>query len=183
MLLFIGIDFPAFFVIYILLYIIRLDIIKDESFNTFPMKTIFKSLTLLGLTLLIPCFSTYRQLGVNTDNSAPDNSAMLDVQSTTKGTLLPRMTFEQRNAIMNPVEGLIVYCTNCNADGTGLISIYQGGIWKLVDLICKTPNQPTEGVHIPSAHQIVWKWKKVPIATGYKWSTTNNYIHPLINFL
>lgn len=42
----------------------------------------------------------------------PDPSAMLDVKSTTKGLLIPRMTATERMAISNPAEGLMVYQTN-----------------------------------------------------------------------
>ena len=45
----------------------------------------------------------------------PDNSAVLDVSSTTKGMLVPRMTLAQRNAIPSPAPGLIIYQTNSNA--------------------------------------------------------------------
>ena len=51
------------------------------------------------------------QIAVNTDGSLPDNSAMLDVNSTTKGILLPRMTQAQILAIQNPSNGLIAFCT------------------------------------------------------------------------
>jgi hypothetical protein len=44
--------------------------------------------------------------------SAIAPSAQLDVQSTTKGFLPPRMTNEQRLAIASPAVGLIVYCTD-----------------------------------------------------------------------
>ena len=43
-------------------------------------------------------------VGINADNSAPDNSAMLDIKSTTMGLLPPRMTTAQRNAIEYPAE-------------------------------------------------------------------------------
>ena len=49
------------------------------------------------------------QVGINVDNSAPDNSAMLDVQSTTKGMLVPRMTQTQIGAITLPANGLISF--------------------------------------------------------------------------
>ena len=45
---------------------------------------------------------------------APDASAQLDVSSTTKGFLPPRMTTTQRNAIGSPAEGLIIYNTTDN---------------------------------------------------------------------
>ena len=40
---------------------------------------------------------------------------------------------------------------------------------------CTTPGAPTSGTHVPSSTQIVWNWNTVAGATGYKWSTTNNY--------
>ncbi len=52
------------------------------------------------------------QVAINTDNSAPDASAMLDVKSTNKGFLAPRMTLSQRNAIVSPSTGLLVFQTN-----------------------------------------------------------------------
>lgn len=46
-------------------------------------------------------------IGVSTSNVNP--SAQLEVSSTTKGLLPPRMTTVQRNAIANPAAGLIIY--------------------------------------------------------------------------
>jgi uncharacterized protein (TIGR02145 family) len=64
----------------------------------------------------------FAQLGINTDNSLPDNSAMLDVKSTNKGFLPPRITTTQMNAIISPAEGLTIYNTTikvlCWFDGT-----------------------------------------------------------------
>lgn len=57
------------------------------------------------------------QIAINSDGSDADNSAILDVKSTEKGFLPPRMTEAQMNAIGSPAEGLIVYCTNCNPKG------------------------------------------------------------------
>lgn len=56
----------------------------------------------------------YAQVGINHDNSTPDNSAMLDVKSTSRGMLVPRMTASQRDAISNPANGLMIYCTDNN---------------------------------------------------------------------
>ena len=65
------------------------------------------------------------QVGVNIDGSAPDNSAMLDVKSTAKGFLPPRMTTAQRNAIASPAEGLIISNTDEKA-----LNVYNGMAWK-----------------------------------------------------
>ena len=44
----------------------------------------------------------------------PDNSAILDLQSNSKGLLLPRLTTAQRAAIVNPQTGLLIYNTSLN---------------------------------------------------------------------
>jgi hypothetical protein len=55
-----------------------------------------------------------------------NESALLDLKSTTKGFLPPRMTQAQRNAISTPAAGLIVYCTDC---GSGEPQFYTGASW------------------------------------------------------
>ncbi len=67
-----------------------------------------------------------QSVGINTDASAPDNSAMLDVKSNSKGFLPPRMTFNERNAITTPAMGLVIYCSNC---GGGELQVYTGIAW------------------------------------------------------
>lgn len=47
------------------------------------------------------------QVGIGT--SSPDNSSVLDVSSTDKGFLFPRMTSVQRDAILDPAKGLTIY--------------------------------------------------------------------------
>lgn len=76
---------------------------------------------------------------------APHSSSLLDITSTSKGFLPPRMTEAQRNAIFFPVEGLMIYNTTRkkpnyydgsdwrNADGSSaslftIGSSYEGGI-------------------------------------------------------
>ncbi|MCX6267329.1 MAG: hypothetical protein NTW16_08245 [Bacteroidetes bacterium] len=134
-----------------------------------------KNTFLLLIIFLIYGKIVHAQVAVNTDKSSPNSSAMLDVKSTTKGFLAPRMTFAQRNAIVNPATGLMVICTNCNADGTEVISTYLGGKWQNVSVTCDLPMAPLEGTHLQSNTQIIWNWNAMPIATGYKWSVTNNY--------
>ncbi|MBK7031553.1 MAG: hypothetical protein IPH45_21200 [Bacteroidales bacterium] len=66
---------------------------------------------------------SFAQVAVNTDGSSPDNSSILDIKSTTKGLLVPRMTNAQRLAILNPANGLIIFQTDGNV---GLY--YNGGL-------------------------------------------------------
>ena len=65
---------------------------------------------LLFAFLLITTVSLQAQVGIGT--ATPAASAQLDVSSTTKGFLPPRMSAAQRAAIATPAEGLLVYQTN-----------------------------------------------------------------------
>lgn len=127
------------------------------------------------IILMVAGTALFAQVAINTDGLQPDPSAGLDVKFTNKGFLPPRMTFEQRNAIPNPVEGLMVYCTNGNADGTGVLSMYQGGKWQNFTWGCAVPVAPAAGSQIPCYTGITWNWNTVPIALGYKWNTVNDY--------
>jgi len=62
------------------------------------------------LLLLIFGFISSAQTGIGT--TLPDTSAKLEIASTTKGLLIPRMTSAQRTAISNPANGLLVYQTD-----------------------------------------------------------------------
>ena len=64
-------------------------------------------------------------VAINNDGSAPDGSAILDLKSTTKGILIPRMTESQRTLISNVATGLLVYQT----DGTSGFYFYNGSAW------------------------------------------------------
>ena len=53
---------------------------------------------------------TIRNLGIGT--ASPDTTAILDIVSTSKGILLPRMTTDQRDAIVAPANALLIYNTD-----------------------------------------------------------------------
>ena len=134
-----------------------------------------KKLCFLVVLVSMLTSSALAQVAVNTDGSLPDNSAMLDVKSTAKGFLPPRMTFAERNSIPNPAEGLTVYCTNCNADGTGVTCTYSCcWQWRNNTSSCPTPI-PALNYPIRDVTQIIWNWQNAPITLGYKWNTVNNY--------
>lgn len=86
-----------------------------------------KKIILLLKTLFIFSVANAQQgVAIATDGSGPDNSAMLDIKSTAKGILIPRMTAAQRQAIVNPAAGLLVYQTGSFADG---FYFYNGNSW------------------------------------------------------
>lgn len=131
------------------------------------------------LVLLIAClsllFGASAQVSINSDGSQPNPSAMLDVKSTTKGFLPPRMTRAEINAIVSPVNGLMVFCADCESGGNGAMVMFLNGMWHTFTINCMVPMDPTAGVHTSSLSQIIWNWNTVPDATGYKWNTTDNY--------
>jgi uncharacterized protein (TIGR02145 family) len=78
------------------------------------------------LLMLITC-QLHAQLSINTDGSPPDNSAMLDVKSTTRGVLIPQMSQSQIQYITNPANGLLVFCTT---DDNFYAYIASANVWK-----------------------------------------------------
>lgn len=92
----------------------------------FISKSSIKCTTILFalFTAIIPN-SFAQNIGIGTSNPHP--SAELDVSSTQRGLLPPRMTFAQRNAIANPAQGLMIYCTDC--DSSGQPQYFNGTRW------------------------------------------------------
>ena len=88
-----------------------------------------KKLVLISVVLVLSISLNAQNVGINSDGSTPDPSAMLDVKSTSKGFLAPRMTATQRGNIESPATGLLVYQT----DGTAGYYYYNGGTWLMVD--------------------------------------------------
>lgn len=79
-------------------------------------------LTIIGFAIFYA--TGFTQVGINSDGSSPDTSAMLDIKSTAKGILIPRMTSIQRTAITSPAKGLLVYDST-----TTSFWFYNGNAW------------------------------------------------------
>ena len=69
-----------------------------------------KSIIVL-LIVLVQMNVCAQNIAVNTDGSQPDNSAILDIKSSSKGLLVPRLTTLQRTSIAGPAMGLTVFDT------------------------------------------------------------------------
>jgi hypothetical protein len=113
------------------------------------MKTTTKSIFATCCFLLLAITLTNAQVGVGT--TSPNASAQLDVTSTTKGFLPPRMTSAERSNIASPTAGLMVYQT----DATAGLYYYNGSAW--IYIINATTNV-------------------VPVANGGTGSSNRNFV-------
>ena len=84
-----------------------------------------KKITLL--TFVLFSILSYSQVGINTNT--PDASSALEIESTTGGILIPRLTETQRDAISSPATGLMIYQT----DQTTGFYFYDGTAWTKID--------------------------------------------------
>ena len=95
-----------------------------------------KTTPIIVALFMILNISVYSQTGgvvISNGTATADPSTILDVQSTTKGMLVPRMTTGQRTAISGTAIGLLVFDTT-----TGSFWFYNGSTWEDLSDI---PNQ------------------------------------------
>jgi hypothetical protein len=78
---------------------------------------------LLIPVIIFPTVLFAQSVGVSADGSLPDNTAMLDIKSNSKGLLIPRLTTAQRTAIVSPAIGLTVFDTDTYSNW-----IYRGDV-------------------------------------------------------
>jgi hypothetical protein len=136
-----------------LFLILKLNLAIEMSISSH--KTIMMKKLALTLILISIGINFFAQVAINTDNSLPDNSAILDIKSGNKGVLIPRMTIEERNAIENPADGLMIYCTNCGIKGS--LSIFAGGYWNTYSP-CPDVSAPVEGYPEVTPDNVAWTW-------------------------
>ncbi len=84
-----------------------------------------KIILFLNTIFIFSIINAQQGISINTDGSNPDNSAMLDIKSTAKGLLIPRLTALQKNAIAVPAVGLLIYQT----DETAGFYYFNGSAW------------------------------------------------------
>ena len=82
------------------------------------MKLLLTILSLFVSTILIA-----QSVAINNDASLPDNTSILDIKSSTKGLLIPRMSTNEKKSILSPVIGLTVFDTTSYT-----YSIYRGDV-------------------------------------------------------
>ena len=86
---------------------------------------------LLTVTLMLISQLLFSQVGINTDGSQPDPSAILDIKATDRGMLIPRISESARNLIPSPANGLLIYNSTTNS-----LNCFTGTWWSE---LTKTP--------------------------------------------
>lgn len=84
-----------------------------------------------GVSFAVNCNSETSQNRVGIGTTAPHVSALLELNSSTQGFLPPRMSSTQIDEIPTPIEGLLVYCTDCSNKG---LYVYNGTTYQHVRL-------------------------------------------------
>ena len=91
--------------------------------SDFPSKLSFYT-TLDGVSSISERMTIKNDGGIGIGVSTPSTTALLDLTSTTRGFLPPRLTTVQKNAISTPASGLVVYDTTLNN-----LCTYNGSSW------------------------------------------------------
>jgi hypothetical protein len=121
-----------------------------------------KQFIIIIFALINSIFLHAQSVGIGT--TSPNNSAALDVSSTSKGLLIPRMNTLQRTSIGSPVAGLMVYDTDFKEyyhhDGSTWKKILNNNVWStsntrnwvynFSDSVGIGTSSPDEKLHISS---------------------------------
>jgi len=81
-----------------------------------------RKLVLTSALIFVSVISVVAQVGIGT--TTPNSSSVLDLTSTNKAFIPPRMTTAQRNSIATPAAGMMIF----NTDST-CVEIYRGSSW------------------------------------------------------
>lgn len=90
------------------------------------------------LVTLVSTTVVFSQLKIGGNATTISSCALLELESSNKGLLLPRMTKSQRGSISTPVAGLQIWCTDCIVNGE--MQIYNGNAWVSLATV---PSSPT----------------------------------------
>jgi hypothetical protein len=106
---------------------------------------------LFSLFFVISLNGYCQAVGIN--NSMPDASSVLDIVSTQKGVLIPRMSSTQRLAITSPATGLSVFQIPENQTW-----LFNGTVWQFL------PAASQQVLNITSSPSIIWDMAKGQLA-------------------
>ena len=85
--------------------------------------------------LAFASLGVHSQVKIGVNLGPPDPSAVLEVESTQGGLLLPRLTTIQRNAIANPAAGLVIFNLDTHCE-----NFFNGQSWRQLCGTCDFPD-------------------------------------------
>lgn len=106
----------------------------------------------------------FAQTGLNTSNPHP--SAALEISSVNKGLLAPRLTTSEKNAIINPATGLIVYDKDLK-----IYTYFNGTIWVEPNVTVTLPARKFALMNFPNTNS--------PTGGGAAESESNTNFQPV----
>lgn len=113
------------------------------------------------------------QVKISETSGNPNPSSMLDVESTDRGFLPPRMTTLDRMSISNPAAGLMIFNTDLNCmeyfNGSGWFSMCG------IESCLAAPSAPSAQSGSVLIDEIVWSWSSSEVVSGYRWNVSNDY--------
>lgn len=125
-----------------------------------------KKVILISAAIIIATNLAFGQgAAINTTGAAADNSAVLDLSSTAKGVLFPRLTTAERNNIQSPAHSLVIFNTTTNC-----IEIFNSAnnFWESFNCLCQPPNAVV-AKNATYSQQMAFQanWNPSPGATTY----------------
>ena len=102
-----------------------------------------QQLIFIFLSIFISVSSFAQVLISDKEDKELNSSAILQLDSTEKGFLMPRMTNSKREDIKSPAPGLQVYVTDFN-DGKGAALFFNGKKWIVLTQQVTLPDPPTD---------------------------------------
>jgi len=120
--------------------------------NLFTTASLFLFIYFLPAVIFCQFNNSELPFSINEDGAAPDTSAIVDIQSDSKGLLIPRMPFCDIENIQNPAEGLMIFDTENKC-----LRIYISGNWD-----CLYSQIGVSGKNLP-----ITGWSNNPLDEGW----------------
>ncbi len=117
------------------------------SFQKTSCKFLVQFTTVIMLIIVTGNKVTAQSMGISSSAITPDASSILEMRTSTKGLLMPRLTTTERDAITSPATGLIIYNTTTSKfnfyNGSSWIAMFSGS--SVVNSVTGTSNRITIG--------------------------------------
>jgi hypothetical protein len=134
------------------------------------MKSTFRIVVSVIFFLMIVVKGESQGVGINENGASPHSTSILDIQSSDKGLLVPRLTEAERDAIIDPTPFLTIINTT-----SGCFNIYSVGGWKQLCPEC-IQGPPTAGSNSPVCEGESLQLTASSVSGGvYSWTGPNGF--------